>query len=245
MQETNGYYKQLKTNIIFDKSGVKIGTKNIKFNDIYFIREDYITNHASIFPTAFTVSMGMVGVLFSFLLFQRISLITIALLCLFGWACSFYITKIKVVKDNPNEYIKIIDILYTDTHESIIVPSNFKIDYQAINEKNKGIWQRRVLKNYISKINKSRKYLVQQHENNNKLDSNELLTKYSTVGKAKHGIKSFLSAKAIDALMNAYDHCCSYYVKVGFMAARFSVMMLIILIAYAFLNKDITFNSFI
>lgn len=244
MQETIGYYKQMNTNVIFTDNDIKIGTKTIKYKDIYFIREDYITNHANIFPTALPVAFALIGVLVSFLFLKRFSFIVFAAFAAIGVFLAFYTMKILVVKNNPKAYIKIIDILFTDTHESIVVPADFKVDFQAINEKNKGMWKRRVLKNYISKLNKTRKYLVQQYENNENISMQDLYTKYSTVGKAKNGIKSFINPKTLDVLLNSYTQVAGQYVRYGFMAARFSVVIAITLVVYAVMNKELVFNNF-
>lgn len=244
MIQTECYYNQLKTNITFEENRVKIGTKTISHNKIYHIREEYITQYTAIFKPAIIVTAAIVGALLSILIFQTVSLFAIVFAAFLGSIYVYLIYPKQLVKENPESFIKIIDIIYKDTHDSVVVKASFNTPIKSFPLEKKGMWQRRILGRYLSRINKSRKYLVMQHEMYPDYNVVQLNEKYATVAEGRYGLKSTLGLKAIEALCEGYDLSAGKSVKLGYRLSRFCLLMIIILIVYLFTNDSLSYKGF-
>ncbi|MDF9867227.1 hypothetical protein OKW22_000796 [Bacilli bacterium PM5-3] len=238
MKKTDGYFKAMNVPIIVDDKKIKLGTNSISFSKLYDINESYITDYAAIFNPAVIVTCGLVGGVLSLLLFKTFSLYLVTIGAFIGSIYVFYIYPKKVVKDNPDEYIKIIDFIYHDTHDSVVVKANADLGLNKVNLPKKGMMQKRVLGRYLSRLKKSRKYLISQFESQKELNYSVLEEKYSTVARDRYGINSTLGLKSIKALCEAYDNAAGKYIKLGFRLARFSFGLIIAIIIYLVLSGN-------
>lgn len=244
MEQITGYYKSLKVPVSFEEDRIKVGTKTINHNKIYHIREYYITNHSAIFPPTLIVTCAVVTALLSMILLSTISMIILVFGAFLGSVYVFFIHPKLLIRDNPDEYIKIIDIIYTDTHDSIIVKANAKTNIDTIVTPKKTMMQKRVLNRYLSRIRKARNYLIQQFESQTNLTFSALQEKYSSVATARYGLKSTFSVKAVEAVCTAYNNAAGKYVKIGFRLARFSLVIIIVTIIYLAFTDKISYQSF-
>lgn len=244
MIQTECYYNQLKTNAIFETNKIKIGTKTISHDKIYHIREEYITQYSAIIKPAIIVTSAIVAALFSILVLQTVSLLIIVIAAFLGSVYVYYIYPKQLRENNPDSYIKIVDIIYRDTHESIVVKAGVDLKIKEIRVPKKGMWQKRILGRYLTRINKSRKYLIMQHEMNPEFTVVQLNEKYSTVAQTRYGLNSTLGLKAIEALCEGYDLTAGKSVKLGYRLSRFCLMMIVILIIYLVLNNSIGYQGF-
>jgi hypothetical protein len=242
MQEVVGYYKDKKVNIKIDAESIKIGTKTIKASEIYHIREVYLTSYANIFINGCIVACFVIGLLAGILLTNTFSTAWGIIFALVAFIVTYYLTRKKIVQDNPDAYLKLIEIMSKDDHETILVPNDFNIEMKT-NTKN--VWQKNVLNRYTAQIKKSYKYLTNQIETNDSLSDDAIYQKYSTVAKEKYQQKNLLSKKMISIIKENYNHVLKPYTKFGFRCARFAIIMILVLVFYAFWQGDnLRFSTF-
>lgn len=237
----DGYYNHqlVKINVQDDK--IKIGTKIINSKDIYAIHQEYITDYNVMYPSAVVVTLVIVTTLLSIILLSKLNVIIFVLSVLLGLSYTYLVYKPKLRKASHDDYSIIYDIIFKDTHLSIILKDEDakKIN---INTTKHNYWQRQILSKYIRRVRSSRKYLFTQIETGKWSQFDELYEKYSAVSKMKYGFDdNSLSSKQVSVLFKSYQKVTSKYVKTGIKLTRFSIMMIFILVIYLFFNKDLIF----
>jgi len=238
MNEVQGYYKDKKVNVKFDDTTLSVGTKKYKYDDIYYIQSDVITNYGQIVTNAFTVGMASIGIILGILVTNAFSIGIMAIFALVGFLIGYYFSRTKAVKENGDQYLKIIDIYFKDTHESVVVPYNFTYNKGLINTEKKNPIQQSVLSKYRKMISATRKYIVGEFEKSTDLSDKELYTKYSTVARDKYGQSNILSLKQFSVLRDSFTTSTGKYTKFANKVARFAILSILVIIVYAFVTRD-------
>jgi hypothetical protein len=244
MEQEFGYYNSQLLPIIIKDDKIKIGTKIIPINKIYDIHIDYLTNYNSIFTTSVLVGSAVITGLLYLIIFRELSMLSFLLGGVCGMIYVYFIHPSLNRKRGLNSYIKIIDLIYQETHETIVLKGNSLLEIHDIKFPKKNWWQKRALGRYLGRIRKSRRYLIKQSEINQKLNYNQLHEKYNTVAQAQYGLNNNFTIKQIEILIDNHRQLLGKYSKFGYTLARITILFVIIIFVYMALNKQLVYKPF-
>ena len=241
--KTECFYKQGENTVIFNEKQIKIGTKSISTANVYHINIDYITNYERLFKVA-TVVTSAVAIALLFALFTNGINILVALAGAFIVSMYSYVIKPKrVIKNNPESFIKMIDIFHGDKHDAIVVKAGFELDTSKYTKLSKTMTRKRVLRYYKSRMKDSRKYLANQIEINKAATIDVLYEKYSKVAEMKYRQESIFSKRTVEILRDAYYDTVGKDLTLAIKISTFTLILVIVLSVYIALSNDFSFHG--
>ena len=239
MDNITGYYKSLKVKISFDDTKVKLGTKIINYDKIYLIKEDYITNYLRIIPLTL-IAFGMIAAfVVSLLVLQTINIFIIIGGAAIGLLLGYFAVPKMLIDKYQNSYLKIVDIIYENGHDSFVVKVDEEIPLDKINSKDK-----ENLTKYLSNIKKSRRYLVKELEGNADINYNDILKNLDRNARANGEISQPFGKKTIEVLAKSYNSSVDMYVHFAKSAARYLLVMVVIVVALLLITRLLGYHNF-
>ncbi len=228
MKQIDCIYNNNKTAISIVVDGLLVGNKKILYKDIYAIRKVKLHLYFSLFfKGTFLFSTLMAVLLFHpriyLIKFLNIYVIFIYfILIALLWMQLFLSPKIF-----KNEFFLAYDIFYRDSFDTILVKSNINlnIDYKKI--KPLPFFGISFLRKYQNRVAGSRKYLFSQIETS-RSSSDFLLTKYTTVAKARYAINQNFSLSTISIFEKAFKEKYTLFSKLTFILMRLNILIFIL-----------------
>ena len=241
---TECFYKQGEHIVIFNENNIKIGTKSISTEDIYHINVDYITNYERLFKVATVVTSAVATALFFALAFNQLNILVAMVVAFFVSIYAYIIKPRNVIKNNPDKYIKMIDIFHDDKHDAFLVRADCEFDPAKYIKLKKTMVRSRTLRYYKTRMIQSRKYLVQQIENNGSDAIDVIHEKYATVAEHRHRQEHIFSKRLVEILCNAYHDILGKDLKISIKISTITLIMLVGLVIHVALSKDFSYSGF-
>lgn len=216
------------TTIELHNDRIDLGSKTIKYSDVYAINKDSFTKYLTLFTKNLFTFIFLISNIILYLLMGYVSTLVLLLSFSISLAISYWLNNIYMSNLFSKEKFIIYDIIYETSHDTILVSKNDGIEIKSTNPKLRFLKYNQ-LQRYIKRITQGRKYLITQCEADIS-SGDELYEKYKTVSTIRYKDPKILSRATVGTIENVINNNFSTFRKYTRYLLRANVIMIIIIV---------------